>query len=89
MVGSGVALVPDEDGFLQLVGGGPKDGQPDRKLGHELGVVGRVHLQNIFTSHWRKNFHFLHFEIFAIISVLDGLNQTVVEAEIDRKSLFN
>ena len=44
MVGGGVALVPDEDSLLQLVGGGPKDGQPDRKLGHELGVVGRVHL---------------------------------------------
>ena len=58
MIGGGVALVPGEDDLLELVGSGAKDGQPNPQLGHELGLVGRVHLKNML----KKNFHFLYFE---------------------------
>ena len=44
MIGGGVALVPDEDDLLELVGSGAEGGHPDRKLGQKLGLVGRVHL---------------------------------------------
>lgn len=47
MIGGGVALVPGEDDLLELVGSGAKDGQPNPQLGHELGLVGRVHLKNM------------------------------------------
>ena len=49
MIGGRVALVPDEDDLLELVGSGAEGGHPDRKLGQKLGLVGRVHLQNICT----------------------------------------
>ena len=51
MVRGGVALVPHEHGLLQLVGGAAEDGQPDRQLCHELGVVGRVHLRVDIDEH--------------------------------------